>query len=170
MEDLHSMMEVMMIQMKKLDKLDIIEEKLKSFENELQGVKDKLNFVHAEVEELKKSGTAHKESVEELKSKVQILENENTRLNNSVIDLKARSMRDNLLFFNIDEPIGEKKEDTTEIILALLENKLEIPDARNKIKIDRSDRLHRPEAPKYAKWSTATADHQQVTTNCREIQ
>ncbi|CAB3980391.1 Hypothetical predicted protein [Paramuricea clavata] len=63
-----------------------------------------------------------------------MLENENTRLNNSVIDLKARSMRDNLLFFNIDEPTGEEKEDTTEIILALLEDKLEILNARNKDK------------------------------------
>jgi hypothetical protein len=34
MEDLHNMMEVVMTQMKKLDKLDIIEEKLQSLENE----------------------------------------------------------------------------------------------------------------------------------------
>ena len=107
----------------------------------MNGVKGSLNFVHAEVEELKKGGTAHKESAEELKSKVQMLENENMRLNNSVIDLKARSMRDNLLFFNIDEPTGEEKENMTEIILALLEDKLEIPDARNKVKIDRSHQL-----------------------------
>ncbi|CAB4003238.1 Hypothetical predicted protein [Paramuricea clavata] len=62
-------------------------------------------------------------------------EEENYLIYNRYFEL-SRSMRDNLLFFNIDEPTGEEKEDTTEIILALLEDKLEIPNARNKDKED----------------------------------
>lgn len=49
-------------------------------------------------------------------------------------------MRDNLLFFNIPE---RDQENTTEIIHELLETKMEIRDARNKVKIDRSHRIGR---------------------------
>ena len=49
-------------------------------------------------------------------------------------------MRDNLLFFNVEE---EEKENTDEKIFQILEEKLEIPDARNKIKIDRTHRVGR---------------------------
>jgi hypothetical protein len=42
-------------------------------------------------------------------------------------------MRDNLLFFNIPE---RDQENTTEIIQELLEAKMGIHDARNKVKID----------------------------------
>ena len=44
-------------------------------------------------------------------------------------------MRGNLFFFNIPE---SEKENTTEIIHDLLESKLEMTDAQNKVKIDRS--------------------------------
>jgi Asp-tRNA(Asn)/Glu-tRNA(Gln) amidotransferase A subunit family amidase len=72
--------------------------------------------------------------------KVDKLERDNEMLCNKIVDLQARSMRDNLLFFNMPE---NDKENTTEMIHDLLENKLEIEDARNKIKIDRSHRIGR---------------------------
>ena len=50
--------------------------------------------------------------------------------------LKARSMRDNLLFYNIPE---SKDENTKDIIHKLLEEKLQTEDSY-KIKIDRSHR------------------------------
>jgi hypothetical protein len=52
-------------------------------------------------------------------------------------------MRDNLLFFNIPE---HEKENTTEIIHDLLEQKIEIvqiEDVRKHVKIDRSHRIGR---------------------------
>jgi hypothetical protein len=49
-------------------------------------------------------------------------------------------MRDNMLFFNVEE---EEKENIDEKIFQILEEKLEIPDARNKIKIDRTHRVAR---------------------------
>ena len=47
-------------------------------------------------------------------------------------------MRDNLIFFNIPET---DKENTTQIIHEILENKMEMKDASTRIKIDRSHRL-----------------------------
>jgi hypothetical protein len=49
-------------------------------------------------------------------------------------------MRDNLLSHNIQE---SDKEDCTDIIFKLLEEKLEMPDARRDIKIDRAHRVGR---------------------------
>jgi hypothetical protein len=53
-------------------------------------------------------------------------------LRNKIVDLQARSMRDNLLFFNIPE---RDQGNTTEIIQELLEAKMGIHDARTKVKI-----------------------------------
>ena len=53
-------------------------------------------------------------------------------MRNKIVDLQARSMRDNLLFFNISE---RDQGNTTEIIQELLEAKMEIHDARSKVKI-----------------------------------
>ena len=49
-------------------------------------------------------------------------------------------MRDNLLFHNVPE---DKKENTSDKIYKILEENLQIPDAREKIKIDRSHRVGR---------------------------
>ena len=56
---------------------------------------------------------------------------------NSVIDLKARSVHDNLLFYNLPE---NRDENTTEVVQNLLGEKLGLENAKN-IKIDRSHRL-----------------------------
>jgi hypothetical protein len=58
--------------------------------------------------------------------KINSLERDNATIQsmrNKIIDLQARSMRNNLLFFNIPE---HEKENTTESIHDLLEQKIEI--------------------------------------------
>ena len=50
----------------------------------------------------------------------------NKRLHESVVDLKVRSMRNNLLFIEEVE-----REDCTEVIYELLQEKLEIPDTKS---------------------------------------
>ena len=49
-------------------------------------------------------------------------------------------MWDNLLFYNVQE---DEKENTSDKIYKILEENLQIPDAREKIKIDRSHRVGR---------------------------
>ncbi|CAB3978770.1 Hypothetical predicted protein [Paramuricea clavata] len=61
--------------------------------------------------------------------KLRKLEDSNRRLQESVIDPKARFMRDNLLFFNVNE---DERENTTEKIYKILERNLEIPNAKTK--------------------------------------
>ena len=102
--------------MKKSDKLDIVEERLKSVEHDINDVKESIEFAHGEID----GQQTHKVTTEETKQRLDKLERENIILNDSVIDLKARSMRDNLIFFNIQEI---EKENTTNIIHKLLEEK-----------------------------------------------
>ena len=67
-------------------------------EDVLQSVKASLEYAHAQVVDLKKDNEAQKEMGKEMKKTVESLERENALLHNSIVDLKARSLRDNLTF------------------------------------------------------------------------
>jgi hypothetical protein len=62
--------------------------------------------------------------------RIEKLERDNNTLRDKVIDIQARPMRNNLLFFNMPESEGEN---TTEMINHLLESKMEVEDAQNKL-------------------------------------
>ena len=96
--------------MKKLDTLDIIEERLKSVEHDINDVKELIEFAHGEID----GQQTHKVTTEETKQRLDKLERENIILNDSVIDLKARSMRDNLIFSTYKKP--KKKTQRTSYI------------------------------------------------------
>ena len=133
MKQIYSMFETVM---KKLEKLDNIETDVKE-------IKKSLEFAHAEIDDLKKENESMKVSQAKTEERVETLERERNALRDKVIDLQARSMRDNLLFFNMPE---NKDENTTEMIHEILETKLGIEDARAKVKIDRSHRIGKKRA------------------------
>ena len=139
-EKLDEIYEMIRTVMAKLDTLDEIKNRIVCVEQDFKQMKSSLEFAHAEVQDLKEQIGNAKNSEEENRNRIVELEEANRCLHESVIDLKARSMRDNLLFFNVQE---EEKENTDEKIFQILEEKLEIPDARNKIKIDRTHRVGR---------------------------
>jgi tRNA threonylcarbamoyladenosine modification (KEOPS) complex Pcc1 subunit len=144
-EKLDEIYEMIRTVMAKLDTLDEIKNRIVCVEQDFKQMKSSLEFAHAEVQDLKEQIGNAKNSEEENRNRIVELEEAqlieaNRCLHESVIDLKAPSMRDNLLFFNVEE---EEKENTDEKIFQILEEKLEIPDARNKIKIDRTHRVGR---------------------------
>jgi tRNA threonylcarbamoyladenosine modification (KEOPS) complex Pcc1 subunit len=136
-DEIYAMLKTVMA---KLDTLDDIQKRIVCVEREFKEMKTSLEFAHAEVKDLKDEVQKSKKSENEMRYKIKYLEESNDRLQESVIDLKARSMRDNLLFYNVEE---EEKENTDEKIYQILEEKLEIRDARSRIKIDRSHRVGR---------------------------
>jgi cell division protein FtsB len=101
--ELKDIMVMMKNMMRKLDKWDLIETKVKSVEQELRSMKDSIEFAHSEVNDLKSDSEERKKTDELTKQQIEKLEKENEILHKSVIDLKTRSMRDNLVFYNIDE-------------------------------------------------------------------
>ena len=109
--------------MKKLSKLDIIDSRMQSLEQELKEVKSSIEFVHAEVEDIKKVNEQLKKSEGETKKRIEKLEQLNSSLNYRVIDLQARSMHDNLIFYNVKE---SDRENTTNLIQDIMENNLGI--------------------------------------------
>ena len=87
---------------------------------------------------------AEKERCDKLSNQFNHLKRENNRLSEEVIDMQARSMRDNLLFFNFEEqraPDERKNENCIKIIHDFCENILQIPDVQSTIKIDRAHRV-----------------------------
>ena len=123
---------------KKMDKLDIIQENMENIQTELKEVRKSIEYAHSEIDDLKKENKEKAQVQRETTERINKLETDNIALLNSVIDLKARSMRDNLLFYNMPE---QSDENTTAMIHNLLEEKLGFEDAAMKIKIDRSHRL-----------------------------
>jgi hypothetical protein len=85
-----------------------------------------------------------KTNVDVLSKNIASLRNENIDLNETIIDLQARSMRDNLLFFNFDEGTSfedRKSENCAEKVLQFCENNLKIDSAATHMKIDRAHRI-----------------------------
>ncbi len=123
---------------KKMDKLDIIQENMENIQTELKEVRKSIEYAHSEIDDLKKENKEKAQVQRETTERINKLETNNIALLNSIIDLKARSMRDNLLFYNMPE---QSDENTTAMIHNLLEEKLGFEDAAMKIKIDRCHRL-----------------------------
>ncbi|CAB4004850.1 Hypothetical predicted protein, partial [Paramuricea clavata] len=140
-EEIYALMKAMM---KKLDTLEHIEKRIKAVEQDVKDLKTSLEYAHLEVVDIKKEFEENKEVILEVQTKIQNLEETNRKIQDNITDLKARSMRDNLLFFNISE---DENENTSETIYDILENKMGIEDAKNRVKIDRSHRLGKPTHP-----------------------
>ena len=117
--------------MTKLENLDNIEADMKE-------IKYSLEFTHQEIADLRKENEANKAKHERDRARIDKLEEDNATLRTKIVHLRARSMHDNLLFFNIPE---HEQENTTEIIHELLESKMGIDDTQSRIKIDRSHRI-----------------------------
>ena len=104
----------------KLTKLDMLEEVSKKV-TELQA---SIEFAHGEIEDIKKENVELKKQVKDMCRKVDQLTDEKGRVTAKIIDLQARSMRDNLLFFGIHEE--EEKEDCEQLLKAALYHHLKI--------------------------------------------
>jgi chaperonin cofactor prefoldin len=81
---------------------------------------------------------------ESMKRDYETLKSENSRLSSELVDLQARSMRDNLLFFGFEEEStaeARKAENCREQVLNLCEINLEIPNANQLIKLPRVHRI-----------------------------
>lgn len=74
----------------------------------------------------------------EMETAMKGIVHENIQLKEQVLDLQTRSMRDNLIIFELEE---HDKEDTEKKVLQFFEDMLHIEHASNNIKIERAHRL-----------------------------
>jgi hypothetical protein len=156
----------------RLRKLDSIEEqvlninsKISSMNHRISSLESKMSDSNKTILELEKSRTFDSQVCNEISSKqknidkilsdekqrcnsmqgeLHNLKQSNSKLEDDIVDLQARSMRDNLLFFNIPEETlanNRRDENCSLKILNFCENNLKMSDAKKNIKFDRAHRL-----------------------------
>ena len=81
----------------------MVESKVVSLELKLQESEKRLSDVELSRSFDSTTSVEMKTNIDALSKNMGSLRNENIDLNETIIDLQARSMRDNLLFFNFDE-------------------------------------------------------------------
>ncbi|KAH3842942.1 hypothetical protein DPMN_116448 [Dreissena polymorpha] len=143
------------IKLNKLDKIEIdvqaISCKVTQVESKVVALETKLNSTERKISELEESKSFESEvfddvraNHQELLHSIKTLKSENSQLSDNLLDLQARSMRDNLLFFNFEEEKSfesRKSENYISKIHQFCDQQLHIEDPVNKIKIDRAHRV-----------------------------
>ena len=148
-----------------MKKIQDLSKKLSSLDSRVKSLESKVEESNRKFDEIEKSTVFDSQSCEEIKTKQLSIDSairaekercdqlsnqfnqskrEINRLSEEVIDKQARSMRDNLLFFNFQEqrtPDDRKNENCIKIIHDFCENILQIQDVQSTIKIDRAHRV-----------------------------
>lgn len=146
----------------KLSQLDSIQSTVRNITSRLINIDEKVQSLEMKMMELEISRSYDSQCVEEISKKQteidsmlsnlkriekQQAEHEQT-VKADILDLKTRSMRDNLLFYGIPEENNETNEGCVDKVLELIGGKLEIENARNDIKLHRAHRIGRYNASK----------------------
>lgn len=131
------------------DILQSIDQRLLSFDGrlalvevlhkEFQALRESLEFSQQQVASLTSENAQLRESVKNLTDGVSQLSNENKKIKETILDLQARSMRDNLVFAGIPERAEENPEET---VKSFLQQQLKLPlDAVRNITFHRVHRM-----------------------------
>ncbi|XP_053389178.1 uncharacterized protein LOC128552179 [Mercenaria mercenaria] len=120
------------------ERIDIVEQTIKGFEVKFQEIERSRQFDSNDLEEFNKKQLQIDSSLANLRKLESEQRTKEQELKRGITDLKCRSMRDNLLFFNIPE---EKDENCENKILNLIEAKLGIENAKTEIKLQRVHRI-----------------------------
>ncbi|XP_078793047.1 uncharacterized protein LOC144987469 [Oryzias latipes] len=124
---------------KKLSSLDCRLNLLEILHKEFQGLRESLEFSQQQVQELAAENQALRETVKILDNDTARLSEENRSIKETLLDLQARSMRDNLVFAGIPEEAGEVPEN---IVKSFIEVHLKLPKEEvQKISFHRVHRL-----------------------------
>lgn len=130
---------------KKLEKLESVELKVVKFETNLEKIEKDLSSVQASISDGLKVLHERAENMEfrfgELSDRMKTLESDNKDLKSEIVDVKARSMRDNLLFSNIPEKPNETPEITEAVLREFMNTDLKMD--VEQIRAIKFDRVHR---------------------------
>ncbi|XP_045205948.2 uncharacterized protein LOC123558136 [Mercenaria mercenaria] len=119
-------------------RIDIVEQTIKGFEVKFQEIERSRQFDSNDLEEFNKKQRQIDSSLANLRKLESEQRTKEQELKREITDLKCRSMRDNLLFFNIPE---EKDENCENKVLNLIEAKFGIENAKTEIKLQRVHRI-----------------------------
>jgi hypothetical protein len=138
---------------KKLEKLESVESKvvnisatISNFESELTTIKSSLESSLQQTKEMINTVSERTDGLEyqysDMEERITQLESENKTLKWEIVDVKARSMRDNLIFSNIPEVSNETPITTEAILREFMVKELRMDTAEvGNIKFDRVHRM-----------------------------
>ena len=121
--DLAKIFELIAQMNKKLDKLEHLDQHLARVDEDIRDLKQSYTFVHNTTNELAKQQKVNSDALKDLNAKVANIEAQNAKLQQDLVDLRACSMRYNLLFYNLPE---SEQEDPFTIIREVLNAKMGI--------------------------------------------
>ena len=117
------------------------ESTVKNLQKTVADIEESKNFDSSKITSLCESQKRVDQSHSKLCSDLKSVKEQNTKLSEQLLDLKGRSMRDNLLFFGFPEAQDPRNERCISKILDFCEIELELGDVRETVKIDRAHRL-----------------------------
>lgn len=121
-------------------KVEEMSEDLSTVKTRITDVEHSVQYYTDTVDDMKSSNTSNNETIQSLQDKMDRSHALNSALREDVLDLKTRSMRDNIVFYNIQET---EEENTESVIRGFCANKLEMGHKMHDIKIDRTHRIGR---------------------------
>lgn len=137
-------------------KVTAMENRLKTLENKVDDVEKSCQFISGEFDKHQSELNNAKDQIKlletscrNLESVTKTLEKQKTEMNNKLIDLESRSMRDNLIFYGVPEPSEpDNAEDCGALVKEIITNKMGLDG--NSMLFDRAHRLisNNPKRPR----------------------
>ena len=114
---------------------------LKSMLGTIMTKLNKLESIDTTVEQIREESAEVKTEVETVKTELREMKSKNKALEKKIIDLQSRSMRDNLVFYNIKEEekySDEEKVDTEAVLSKFIKENMKVT---SKISLERVHRM-----------------------------
>ena len=127
---------------KKLEKLDHIDAHLHAVDQEIKELKHSLTFLHDTMAEIKNKQDAQEVQLDKLEKEVAEVKGVNAKLEREIVDIRARSMRSNLIFYNVPEEAHENPEQVVRSVIT----KMGIEDGKD-IEMERIHRMGKQSRP-----------------------
>lgn len=118
--------------------VDAMSTDVREIRQQVTGLENSIQFQSTTIDELSDTNLQYEAKLQVLESCVDESRRVNATLQEDILDLKTRSMRDNLVFYNIPEKMNEDAEETIREFCA---TKLDMRDTIDDIKIDRAHRM-----------------------------
>ncbi|XP_060568531.1 uncharacterized protein LOC132727137 [Ruditapes philippinarum] len=130
---------------KKLDKLDVLEQKVNNFEKEINKVWTNIQDQNKKIEErfmvVEEKAESSDFNLGLTNDKLITMQRENNALKDDIVYLQSQSMRNNLVFANIDESPSGVLENTEQKLREFLEQNMKI--AKEQVERMAFERVHR---------------------------
>ena len=124
-------------------KVEDTDKKVAALESKMATIEHGLQFESDTLSEIEKKQSVLQKDIQTLKASQQLLTENENKVKEQMLDLQCREMRDNLLFFNVPEARGETDSDCEDKILDIMQDHMQIENAKTDIKLHRTHRIGR---------------------------